>query len=214
MRNAMDQITLRDLQYLESLHGDLSPVLARMDAEGARESIPIVGTSVGRALFVLVRAVAAKRIVEVGTAIGYSALWMSLALPEEGRIVTIDPDRSRTDRARAFWSEAGVSDRIQVINGRALDELPRLRGPFDLAFIDALKPEYEGYLAAILPLLRSGGTVLVDNLLWDGRASGAVPSDEPSTTAIREFNLAFVNHPSLDATILPVGDGLGIGVKR
>ena len=214
MRNAMDQFTLRDLQYIESLHGELSPVFAKIDAQGATENIPVVATAVGRALFVLVRATAAKRIVEVGTAIGYSALWMALAMPPAGRIVTIDPDRARTDRARAFWNEAGVSERIEVRNAKALDELPKLRGSFDLAFIDALKPEYEGYLAAILPLLRAGGTVLVDNLLWDGRASGAVTADDPSTNAIREFNRKFVKHPSLDATIMPVGDGLGIGVKR
>ena len=214
MRNAMDQFTLRDLQYIDSLHGELSPVFANMDEQGAKDSIPIVATAVGRALFVLVRATGAKRVVEVGTAIGYSALWIALALPPDGRIVTIDPDRERTARARAFWKEAGVSDRIEVRNARALDELPRLDGPFDLAFIDALKPEYEGYLAATLPLLRSGGTVVVDNLLWDGRASGAVAADDASTNAIREFNRKFVKHPSLDATILPVGDGLGIGVKR
>ena len=214
MRNAMDQFTLRDLQYIDSLHGELSPVFAKMDEQGAKDSIPIVATAVGRALFVLVRATGAKRVVEVGTAIGYSALWMALALPPDGRIVTIDPDRERTARARAFWKEAGVSDRIEVRNARALDELPRLDGPFDLAFIDALNPEYEGYLAATLPLLRAGGTVVVDNLLWDGRASGAVAADDASTNAIREFNRKFVKHPSLDATILPVGDGLGIGVKR
>src|SRR5205814_1358864 len=85
----------------------------------------------------------------------------------------------RTDRARAYWTEAGVGDRIEVRNGKGLEELPKLRGPFDLAFIDALKPEYEGYLAAVLPLLRSGGTVAVDNLLWGGRASGAVAVADP-----------------------------------
>src|SRR5437879_2469089 len=127
MRNAMDQFTLRDLQYIESLHGELSPVLAKMDEQGAKDSIPIVATAVGRALFVLVRATAAKRIVEVGTAIGYSALWMALAMPPAGRIVTIDPDRERTDRARAFWNEAGVRERIEVRNAKALDELPKLR---------------------------------------------------------------------------------------
>src|SRR5207237_8974052 len=122
---------------------------------------------------------------------------------------------SRTDRPRPGLLDRGrVGDRIEVRNGKGLEELPKLRGPFDLAFIDALKPEYEGYLAAVLPLLRSGGTVAVDNLLWGGRASGAVAADDASTNAIREFNRKFVKHPSLDATILPVGDGLGIGVKR
>jgi len=214
MRNAMDTITLRDLQYLDSLHPELEGVFARMDAEAAAENIPIVSSSIGHALRVLVRATAARRIVEVGTATGYSALWMASALPTDGRIITIDPDRSRTDRARAHWRAAGVADRIEVISGTALEELPKLSGPFDLAFIDALKSEYAGYLAAVLRLLRAGGTVLVDNLLWDGRASGAVPGDDADTRAIREFNRLFVRHPQLDATILSVGDGLGVGVKR
>ena len=214
MRNAMDQITHRDLEYIESLFGSLSPVFARMDAEGGKESIPIVSTSVGRALFVLVRATGAKRIVEVGTAIGYSALWMALALPKDGRIVTIDPDRERTDRARRFWQEAGVSQKVDVVNGRGLEELPRLRGPFDFAFIDALKSEYDGYLERVIPLLRSGGTVAVDNVLWSGRASGANPVAHEDTEAIRSFNRKFGSHPSLDATLLPVGDGLAVGVKR
>src|SRR5207247_11146383 len=99
-------------------------------------------------------------------------------------------------------------------SGTWLEELPKLSGPFDLAFIDALKSEYAGYLAAVLRLLRAGGTVLVDNLLWDGRASGAVPGDDADTRAIREFNRLFVRHPQLDATILAVGAGLGVGVKR
>ena len=215
MRNSMDSISSRDLEYLESLSEPLTGVFAEMDAAAAAENIPIVGTAVGRALRVLVRATGARRIVEVGTAIGYSALWMASALPEDGRIVTIDPDRSRTDRARRFWETAGVAARIEVRNAAALDILGDLQGPFDLAFIDALKHEYAGYLEGVLPLLRPGGAVVVDNLLWGGRASGARPDDRGADTlAIREFNAAFVRHPALDAVILPVGDGLGVGVKR
>ncbi len=215
MRNAMDAITLRDLEYLESLQGKLTRVFARMDEEGGREGIPIVGTSVGRALHVLVRATGARTVVEVGTAIGYSALWMATALPADGRLDTIDPDRSRTDRARRFWDEAGVGAKIVVHSGKGLVVLPALAGPYDFAFIDALKTEYEDYLAAVLRLLRPGGTVAVDNLLWGGRASGAREDDRTAeTSAVRAFNAKFVTHPQLDATILPVGDGLGIGVKK
>ncbi len=214
MRNALDRVTLRDLQYLDALHHPLEGAFAEIERQGAAESIPIVGTAVGRALYVLVRATGARRIVEVGTAIGYSALWMASALPADGEVVAIDPDRSRTDRAKAFWRDAGVARRIRVVNGKGLDVLPSLRGPFDLAFIDALKEEYEGYLAHVLRLLRPGGTVAVDNLLWSGRASGSVPDDGPATKAIRAFNERFTRHPLLDATILPVGDGLGVGVRR
>ncbi len=211
----MDSVTARDLGYLESLNEPLAGAAAEMDAAAGAEDIPIVGTAVGRALRVLVRATAARRVVEVGTAIGYSAMWMASALGPDGRIVTIDPDSARTDRARRFWQAAGVAGRIEVRTGEALKILPELTGPFDFAFIDALKHEYAAYLEGILPLLRPGGTVVVDNLLWGGRASGARPDDrDRDTLAIRDFNAAFVRHPALDATILPVGDGLGVGVKR
>jgi len=208
-------ITDTDLDYLESLHGKLAGAFASIDGGGGRDGIPIVATGVGRALHVLVRATAARSVVEVGTAIGYSALWMATALPADGRIDTIDPDTARTDRARRFWDEAGVGTKIVVHSGKALDVLPALAGPYDFAFIDALKQEYEGYLAHTVRLLRPGGAVAVDNLLWGGRASGARVDDRvPDTQAIRSFNAKFVSHPQLDATILSVGDGLGLGVKR
>lgn len=211
----MDTITRVDLEYLDSLHGGLPEAFRALDAEGGRDDIPIVGTSVGRLLHVLVRASGARRAVEVGTAIGYSALWIATALPAAGELVTIDPDRERTDRARGFWDRAGVGDRIQVVNGPALEVLPTLSGPFDFAFIDALKPEYAGYLEHVLRLLRPGGTVAVDNLMWSGRVTGSVPDDgTEDTRALKAFNQAFVRHPELDATILPVGDGLGIGVTK
>lgn len=213
-RNSLAAVTQRDLAYLDGIHPSVEGVLARMDAEGGRDDIPIVGTAVGRALRVLVRATGARRIVEVGTAIGYSALWMALALPDDGELVTIDPDTERTARARAHWQAAGVGSRIHVENGPALEVLPRLSGPFDLAFIDALKHEYQGYLEECLRLLRPGGTAVVDNLLWGGRASGERRDESADTRAIRAFNAAFLRDERLDATILPVGDGLGVGVKR
>ncbi|MDQ3399971.1 MAG: O-methyltransferase [Chloroflexota bacterium] len=211
----MDRITRQDLEYLESLHGGLPEVFSALDADGGRDDIPIVGTSVGRLLHVLVRASGARRVVEVGTAIGYSALWIATALPRDGQLITIDPDRERTDRARAFWDRAGVGDLIRVVNAPALDVLPTLEGPFDFAFIDALKHEYAGYLGHVVGLLRGGGTVAVDNLLWSGRTSGSAPDDgSTDTRALKEFNATFVAHRELDAVILPVGDGVGVGVKR
>ena len=211
----MDRILRHDLDYLERLHGELPDVLRLLDREGGRDNIPIVGTAVGRLLAVLVRATGARRVVEIGTAIGYSALWIAQALPADGELVTIDPDKERTDRARRFWGLARVSERIRVVNAPALEALPQLVGPFDLAFIDALKKEYQAYLEQVIWLLRPGGTVVVDNLLWSGRASGSSPDDGTADTrAIKEFNAAFVRDKRFDATILPVGDGLGIGVKR
>ena len=215
MRNSLERVTLTDLEYLDGLHLPLEGAFAAIEDEGGREHIPVVGTAVGRALHVLVRAIAARRIVEIGTAIGYSALWMATALPADGELVTIDPDQARTTRARKHWDREGVGGRIRVVNAPALEALPDLRPPFDLAFIDALKHEYPAYLEAVLPLLRPGGAVVVDNLLWGGRASGSAPDDRSAdTAAIRGFNAAFTRDARLSATILPIGDGLGVGVTR
>jgi caffeoyl-CoA O-methyltransferase len=150
--------------------------------------------------------------VEVGTAIGFSTLWIASGLPEGARIDTIDPDRSRTERARRYWIRAGVSDKIRVLNEPALRALPRMAPGIELAFIDALKPEYRGYLDLLLPKMTPGGVITVDNLLWSGRI--AAGNHDPDTDALRAFNEYFLRHEQLDATILPVGDGLGFGVVR
>jgi predicted O-methyltransferase YrrM len=162
-----------------------------------------------------------RRIVEIGTAYGYSTLWMALGQPADGTIVTIDPDRSRTDLARGWWREAGIGDeRITVVTAPALEALergePALAGPFDMAFIDALKPEYEAYLEALVPRLAPGALVAADNVLWSGRVSGARPvtDDDANTAALRAFNRAVLADPRLNATILPVGDGLLVGSWR
>jgi predicted O-methyltransferase YrrM len=201
-----------DLDYLEAAHPPLDPVLAEMLRTGRSEGVPIVQPAVGRLLRVLVTAMAPKRVIEVGTAIGFSTLWMATALPPGGRIDTIDPDRARTDRARRYWLRAGVTDRIRVINEPALRVLPRLEPGIEFAFIDALKTEYGAYLDALLPKMAPGGMIAVDNLTWSGRiAAGEHDSD---TDALRDFNQRFLHHEQLEATVLPVGDGVGLGVVR
>ena len=135
-----------DLDWIESLAPPLPPALAAIEAAAEPLGIPIVDRDAGRVLSVL--AGGRRRIVEVGTAYGYSTLWMALGQPADGTIVTIDPDRERTDLARGWWREAGIADeRITVVNAPALEAFaagdPALAGPFDLVFIDALKPEYE-----------------------------------------------------------------------
>jgi len=206
------QVTDVDLHYLEGVHAPLGPVLEEMLKTGREEGVPIVNPASGRLLRVLVTALAPKRVVEIGTAIGFSTLWMASALPAGGRIDTIDPDRSRTDRARRYWLRAGVTDRVRVINEPALRVLPRLAPGIDFAFIDAIKTEYVAYLDALLPKMAPGGMITVDNVLWSGRIAAGVHDDD--TDALRAFNAHFLRHERLDATIVPVGDGLGIGVVR
>ena len=190
----------------------MGPVLAEMLEVGRSEKIPILQPAAGRFLRALVTALAPKRVLEIGTAIGFSTLWMAGALPEGSRIDTIDPDRARTDRARRYWLRAGVTDKIRVINEPALRVLPRLAPGIDLAFIDAVKTEYIAYLDALLPRMAPGGVITVDNVLWSGRIAAGEQDDDSS--ALRAFNQYFLHHEQLEATILPVGDGIGFGVVR
>jgi caffeoyl-CoA O-methyltransferase len=208
-----------DLDWIESLSAPPTEALLAIEADAEPEGVPIVSRDAGRVLQVL--AAGRHRIVEVGTAIGYSTLWMALGLTDGGSIVTIDPDNARTDRARAFWRKAGIPDeRITVVNARALtafgQDEPALSGPFDLVFIDALKPEYMAYLEALVPRLAPNALVVADNVLWSGRASGTRPSDpdDESVRSLRSFDTAVLADERFHSTILPVGDGLLIAAYR
>jgi caffeoyl-CoA O-methyltransferase len=137
--------------------------------------------------------------------------------------VTIDPDRARADLARGWWRDAGIDDeRITVVNAPALEAFaapgahPALDGPFDLVFIDALKPEYEAYLEALAGRLAPGALIVADNVLWSGRVSGARPvaPGDANTAALRAFDTAVLADPRFTATILPLGDGLLIASWR
>ncbi len=201
-----------DLDWIESVGAAPHPVLVAMEATAEPEGIPILDRHSGRVLSTL--AVGRSRIVEVGTAIGYSTLGLAMGSGPAGRIATIDPDRDRTDRARAFWRTAGVADeRIVVVNAPALEAFASgeaaLAGPFDLAFIDALKPEYPAYLEALRPRLAPGALVIADNVLWSGRTSGSRPARPgDGTDALRAFCAEVLTDPDFVGTILPVGDGL------
>ena len=206
----------RDSDWIDGLAGPLSPALAAIERAAEPDDIPIVDRASGRVLSAL--AAGRRRIVEVGTAYGYSTAWLALGQPAGGTIVTIDPDRGRTDLARGWWREAGIPDtQITVVSAKALaafaaDE-PALAGPFDLAFIDALKPEYGAYLDALVPRLAPGALVVADNVLWAGRV--ADPSNaEPNTVALRAFDSAVLGDLRFVSTILPIGDGLLIAGFR
>ncbi len=208
-----------DLDWIESTGRPPHSVFVEMEeAATGLHSIPILGRDSGRVLAVL--AAGRRRIVEVGTAIGYSTLWMALAMPSDGRIVTIDPDTARTDRAREFWRKAGVpDDRIEVVNAPALEAFAsreaRLAGPFDLVFIDALKEEYQAYLDALRPRLAPGAFVVADNVLWSGRTSGGRPSTpDDGTTELRDFCARLSADPAFETAILPIGDGLLVATLR
>jgi predicted O-methyltransferase YrrM len=207
-----------DLDWIEATSRPPHPVLLEMEAIAGPEGIPILSRDSGRMLAVL--ATDRRRVVEVGTAIGFSTLWMALGLPAGGTIVTIDPDRERTARARELWRRAGLpDDRIRVVNAPALEafagETPELAGPFDLMFIDALKDEYLAYLTALMDRLAPGALVVADNVLWSGRTSGSRPSRPgDGTDALREFCARVSADPAFEATILPIGDGLLVAALK
>lgn len=199
-------------RYLERLLPPRDPLLREMEERAARENIPISDPEIGRFLGILARATGARLIVEIGTAIGYGALCLARGAPE-ARVITIDTDPERLAVARGYLERAGVAGRVELIEGAALEVLPRLPGPIDLAYVDAVKKEYRRYLDQLVPKLRVGGVVALDNLLWKGRVADPPEDDDPDADALRAFNGYLMMHPQLQAVVLPFGDGLGVATK-
>jgi caffeoyl-CoA O-methyltransferase len=216
MKAKIDAIIQREqAEYLEQLHPVSTELLAEMEAYAAEHRVPIADREVALFLEITARATGARRVLEIGMAIGYSVLNLLRGMPDEGLVVTIEPSAEMIARAEEYFARAEVGGRVRIERGRALDVLPHLEETFDLVYLDALKEEYEAYLEASLPLLRVGGVVIADNLLWGGQVAGEVrdAGQTTSTQALRLFNQRFVRHPQLRAAVLPVGDGLGYGVK-
>ena len=154
--------------YLAGLRQDPHPQLAVIDREGRAEGLPLVYPDTGALLHTLARACGARRILEIGTAIGYSTLWMASALPADGALVTMEYDAARASRARDHFAAAGVADRVSVIVGDATRFLHKVAGPFDFIFQDSDKQLYEPMLDRLIELLRPGGLLVADNILWNG----------------------------------------------
>ena len=207
----------RDWAYLQDIHPAITPVQARIEREAEQDREPITERESARLIATLVRACGARTALEIGTNLGYSATWIAGALPPDGRLICLDIDAEILDRARQHLYHARLADRVELRCGAALDLLADIPGPFDFAYIDANKDDYPAYLEAVVERLRPGGVVCVDNLLWGGQA--AMETDDPNrprqwTPIIRSFNRSFLDDPRLDSTIVQVGDGVGIGVKR
>ncbi len=198
--------------YLERLLPPRDAILAEMEAEAEREDIPISDPEVGRLLEVLARASGARTIVEVGTAIGYGTLCLARGAPE-ARVLSIDTDPVRLAHARGYLERAGVMDRVELIEGPALQVLQQIAGPIDLAYVDAVKIEYRRYLDYLLPRVRVGGMLVFDNLLWSGHVAEPPEEDDASADALRAFNGYLMIHPQLRASLLPLGDGVGLATK-
>jgi len=177
-----------------------------------------VGPDQGQFMALLVELMGARRTLEIGTFTGYSALVVALALPEDGRIIACDVSEDWTAVARRYWREAGVAHKIDLRLGPALDTLDGLiaegqAGSFDFAFIDADKENYAAYYERCLTLLRPGGLVATDNVLWSGKVIDLADERE-STTAIRAFNAKLRDDERVSVSLLPIGDGLSLARKR
>ena len=195
-------------------------ILARLREETA--SMPEGGMQIppeqGALLAMLVRLIDARRCLELGTFTGYSSLSVALALPPDGLLVCCDVSDEWTSIARRYWAEAGVADRVELRLGPALESLDALldggaAGSFDFAFVDASKREYPDYHERILRLLRTGGLVAYDNVLWDGAVIDPTDKD-PDTIGIRRLNDRLATDERVDLCMLPVADGLSLARKR
>ena len=216
MKAKLDAIIhLDQAEYLDNLLPPSDDLLAEMEAYAAEHRVPIADREVALFLEITARAIKARRVLECGMAIGYSVIHVARGMTDDGLVFTVDPSEEMIKAAEGYLTRAGLRERARIERGYALEVIPRLNETFDLIFLDAVKEEYRGYLDLALPKLRTGGVVICDNLLWGGQVAGEIrsPDQKPSTEALREFNRYFVNHPHLRAEVVPVGDGLGYGVK-
>jgi caffeoyl-CoA O-methyltransferase len=198
--------------YLDRLLPPRDPLLREMEERAEREDIPISDPEVGRLLSILARSVGARRILEIGAAIGYGAVWLARGAPE-ARVQSVDINPERLAVARQYLERAGLADRVELIEGKALEVIQRLDGPFDLVYVDAVKTEYRRYLDLVVPKLRVGGLIVCDNLLWGGEVAAPGEEENHDADALRAFNGYLMMHPQLQAVVLPLGDGVGLATK-
>ena len=220
MSNRTIQVTPALYDYILAASSRESDVLGRLRAETA--SMPNANMQIspeqGQFMRLLVRLSGARRAIEVGVFTGYSSLSVALALPDDGRLVACDVSEEYTSVARRYWREAGVDGKIDLRIAPALETLDALlaageAGTFDFAFIDADKPNYPHYYERCLELLRPGGLITVDYVLWSGKVADPSVRDE-STAVIRAFNEKLRDDDRVDLSLLPVGDGLTLALKR
>lgn len=214
----MSQITPAPVvEYAAALGHIPHPHIAIVGTEGHAEGLPIVHAATGALLHVLVRALGAARVLEIGTAIGYSSLWMATGLAAAGMLISLERDEARAKRARAHLAAAGVDGRTSVMIGDASRYLHKIAGPFDLIFQDGDKAQYAPMLDRLVALLRPGGLLVTDNVLWGG---DVVPGfvdppahDQASIRDIAAYNQRLATDRRLHTTFLPVGDGVALSCK-
>jgi caffeoyl-CoA O-methyltransferase len=203
-------------EYIAGLFAPEDELLASLREEADRTGLPPIAISSdeGRLLQVLLTAVRARHVLEVGTLGGYSAIWMARALPPDGHLLSLELEPAHAEFARRYVDRAGLSSRVEIRVGRALDVLPSLDGrQFDAMFLDADKEPLPTYFDWGLRLVRPGGLIIADNALWGGRVLDQDASD-PKTAAVRELNRRMATDPRVLSILVPTHDGVAVAVVR
>jgi len=197
--------------YIDGLANRGDTALATVEKQGMKEGWPIVGAAEGSLLHILARSVRAKRILELGTAIGYSGTWLARALADNAELVTVEHDPETAALAQKNFEKTGVAPKVRILVGAADRILRDLKGPFDFIFNDIDKAGYPAVLEPCIERLRIGGLLVTDNVLWNGDVARKVRSAE--TAAIRTYNERLAKDPRMIATIVPLRDGVSIASK-
>lgn len=212
MASEIEKLFFRDVdRYLFDLVPVREGVLARMEEEGRRRKFPFIGPMVGELLSLLARAIGARRVLELGSGFGYSAMHFARALPPDGIVICTDGDAALAQLATDFFRDAGLSENLDFRVGNAVTIMEQLQGEFDVVFMDIDKEDYPDAFQRAWPRVRKGGLFIADNLLWDGRVISK--HDAVSTRAIAEFTALLYSTPGAQTTILPLRDGVSVTLK-
>ncbi|MGH9774773.1 MAG: O-methyltransferase [Candidatus Acidiferrales bacterium] len=209
----MPGITVPSVEkYIYDILPRRDKVLREIEKYAKAHDVPIIGPAVGRLLFEIIRISGARRIFEMGSAIGYSIIWMARAVGPAGEVFYTEGDPKNARRAKTYISRAGIGLRVKMMTGNALQLIDRVRGDFDLIFIDVDKHQYPAALRKALPRLRHGGLLITDNVLWSGRV--VKKSADANTRAIQKFNHMIYTSRILFPVIVPLRDGVAICRKN
>ena len=200
-------------RYLDALLPKRDPVVREMEQYATRHNVPIVGPGCARVLFQLARMTGARRVFEMGSAIGYSTLWLARAVGPKGRVYYTDGDPANARRAQDYLARAGVLDRVKILTGDALETLKATPGIFDMIFNDVQKRDYPKVFKLAVPRLRPGGLFVTDNVLWSGRTARPAAKGDADTRGIQQFNRLVYKSSELFTTIIPLRDGLAVCLK-
>jgi predicted O-methyltransferase YrrM len=195
-------------EYLADLLPKRDEVISEMERYAKKHDVPIIGPVVARMIYLVAQISGAKRIFEMGSAIGYSTIWLARAAGPEAEVYYTDGDPANAARARGYFKRAGAENSIQIMTGDAVNLIDQVPGEFDLIFIDVDKHQYPEALRKAVPRLRPGGLLLTDNVLWSGKVSRK--STDGRTRAIQQFNKLIYSSPDLFPIIIPLRDGVAV----